>query len=234
MFSIFVTGHNEQYNLIRSVESVFSSLQTALNTFNFDFRVQLNLDNPDNLTFLAAEKLKRKYVDLKVTASNFNDVALVRNAFIETVSNSFIFFLDGDDHWDSDWIFRFCKLKNKRKDTLYHPEYTIFYDSQEIVVLRSKSDLRLRSVRSRLLIENLWSSSFIAHRDVFDLHKFKCGNTASYNKFAYEDWSFFRDSYYYGLRNTVLKNTTHYHLLKVNSNTKNSITSKQLPHPFEI
>jgi hypothetical protein len=158
MYNIFITGHNEQYHLIRSVDSVYSSIQAALKIFDFHFSVQLNLDNPDNLTFLVSKKLKSKYADLKVTESNFNDVALVRNSLIDNVTNSFIFFLDGDDHWNSDWITKFCKLKNKRKDTLYHPEYTIFYNSQEIVVLRSKSDFHYKSVKSRLLIEKLLSS----------------------------------------------------------------------------
>ena len=234
MFNFLITAHNEQTLLTKSVVNVFDSIDSALCKFDFAYEVRLNLDNSDDLTLKTANDLASNYTHLKVTQSEFGDVSKVRNNFASDVSSSFLFFLDGDDFWSPDWVTKFCELKRKRHDTIYHPNYTIFYDSNHIILLRSKSRQSLSTTRSRLLLENLWSSSFIAHSDIFRSHKFRSGKVHDDSKFAYEDWSFFRDCYAYGFRNSVLKNTTHFHLLRMNSNTKETIKRNKFPHPYKI
>lgn len=234
MLNFLITAHNEQSLLAKSVVNVFDSINVALCKFDFDYEVKLNLDKPDNLTLKTANDLASKYKQLRLTQSDFGDISKVRNSFASGVSSSFLFFLDGDDFWCQDWVLKFCKLKRKRNDTIYHPNYTVFYDSERIFLLQSKRYLSLATTRSRLMIENLWSSSFIAHSDIFTKYIFKPGKANDGSKFAYEDWSFFRDCYAYGFRNSVLKDTTHFHLLRKNSNTNETVKRNKFPHPYKI
>lgn len=232
--NFLISAHNEQSRLEKSVINVFDSIGIALCKFDFNYEVTLNLDNPDNFTLKTANNLASKYSQLRVTYSEFGDISKVRNSFASGVANSYLFFLDGDDFWCQDWVTRFCKLKRKRFDTLYHPNYTFFYDSDHIFLFHSKRYHSSTAARSRLMIENLWSSSFIAHSDIFKKLSFKPGKANDGSKFAYEDWSFFRDCYAYGFRNSVLKNTTHFHLLRKNSNTNETVKRNKFPHPYKI
>ena len=234
MLNFLITAHNEQSLLPKSVVNVFDSINIALCKFDFAYEVSLNIDKPDNLTLKTANDLASKYKQLRVTQSDFGDISKVRNSFASSVSSSFLFFLDGDDFWCHDWVLKFCKLKRIRYDTIYHPNYTIFYDSNHISLLRSKRRQSLTTTRSRLMIENLWSSSFIAHSEVFKKHKFRPGKVDDDSKFAYEDWSFFRDCYAYGFKNSILKDTTHFHLLRENSNTVETTKRNKFPHPYKI
>lgn len=232
--SILITAHNESHLLQKSVVSVYQNIDFSTNQHANHIEVYLNLDTSDFKTKKAALSLKSKYPSLNLTYSNHNDVSIVRNLFASNFQDSFLFFLDGDDYWDNDWIYRFLKLKNKSKSTIYHPNFTLFYNDKDLKVLRSKLHFNKTCTISQMMIENIFSSSFICHSSIFGNYIFKTGSTDSQNKYAYEDWSFFRDTMANGIRHKLILNTTHFHYIRNNSNTTKSLLSNQIPHPFDL
>ena len=231
---VLITAHNESYLLTNSVKSVFENINFAKESHTFICEVYLNLDFPDFETRSVALDLKLLYPDLNLSFSEFRDVSIVRNLFASKFNDAFLFFLDGDDYWSIDWIQRFLKIKNKSTSTIFHPRYTIFYDHNQINILKSRL-LRCRSAAlSQMMVENIFSSSFICHSNIFKKFQFKSGSIYTDNIYAYEDWSFFRDTMSHNIKHKLILGTTHFHFVRHSSNTTASLKSKKIPHPFDL
>lgn len=232
--SILITAHNESDLLRKSVMSVFHNVDFVRDRYAHNIEVYLNLDSPDIETKNVALSLNSKYPALNLSYSDYSDVSIVRNLFASQFEDSFLFFLDGDDYWDYDWIYRFLKLKIKSKSAIFHPNFTLFYNDKDFQILRSKLHWSKKLTLSRMMIENIFSSSFICHSGIFKNYTFKTGSTNSQNKYAYEDWSFFRDTMANGVPHKLISNTTHFHYIRSDSNTTKSLVLNQIPHPFDL
>jgi hypothetical protein len=231
---VLMTAHNEGEMLKRTFRSARTSIEYARTQFPFEYEFTINLDNPDAETVDALQDLVKEYSNLIVTYSNFNDVSKVRNQHILSKQDGFLAFIDADDYWCLDWILKFSKLRSKDTTTIYHPEVTFFFDNSDLIIHKSNSNKSIRKLISRLIVENIWTSSFIAHRRLFDDNLFKSGSTSHDTLFAYEDWSFFRDSLKRRVHHKTIKNTYHFHTKRIDSNTNKTDALKKMPHPFDL
>lgn len=235
-FDFLITAHNEGELLGRAYKSMLNSIKRSLKFIKFEYTLSVFLDNPTESTLKTAYQIKKYDKNLHLDYFTCNDVSELRNYFAINSNADFLSFLDGDDFWGESWIPQVCNyLSNERNQyDLVHPEITVFFkDRVNIEILRSVSRLKRKDFY-KLIYRNEWSSSFVCNRSIFHALQFKSGSVSSKSIYAYEDWTFFRDSLSLGIRNVVVPKTVHFHETRKNSNTEWSVNQEKLPHPYTL
>jgi hypothetical protein len=144
-----------------------------------------------------------------------------------------IFFIDADDLWSKNWLKNVLRNGDLELKKIYHPELTFFTSQKQNSVFKNYRMRKMSWLKWKLLFENLWTSSFAVHKDTFKFLNFKSGMVSeNFSLFAFEDWSFFRDAYYLGIKHEVVRQTYHVHYLKPKSNT--TLSRSKFPHPVEF
>ena len=230
--SLVITAHNEGYLVIRALNSMLQNLRIAEIV---EYEVLIGLDNPDNVTqnIVGDEDFDSKFI--QVHNFKINDVGLVRQHLLSLTKFDYVSFLDADDLWGDNWLYEASKFSAKNPNAVLHPDLTIFFD-KEIKYVRNNPDSTSRKFKKELLVfENVWTSSFITPRWVMEKFPMKSGNTSDDSSpYAYEDWSWFRETLVAGIDHRVVKKTAHFHKIKDNSNTSKSILLNKKPWPMDL
>jgi glycosyltransferase involved in cell wall biosynthesis len=230
--SSIITSHDEGKLVISALNSVLENIKKV----DFEYcEILIGLDNPDVKTqqalnsYICDSKIINKYI------FNFNDVGLMRQKMLKLSKYEYVSFLDADDLWGDNWLFEASKFSAKNPNAVLHPDLTIFFD-KEIKYVRKNPDSTSRKFKKELLIfENVWTSSFITPRWVMEKFPMKSGNTSDESSpYAYEDWSWFRETLAEGVDHRVVKKTAHFHKIKDNSNTSRSISLNKKPWPMDL
>jgi len=230
--SSIITSHDEGKLVIAALNSVLENIKKV----DFEhYEILIGLDNPDVKTqkalnnYICDSKIINKYI------FNFNDVGLMRQNLLKLSKYEHVSFLDADDLWGDNWLFEASKFSAKNPNAVLHPDLTIFFD-KEIKYVRKNPDSTSRKFKKELLIfENVWTSSYITPRWVMEKFPMKSGNTSDESSpYAYEDWSWFRETLAEGVDHRVVKKTAHFHKIKDNSNTSRSISLNKKPWPMDL
>ena len=230
--SSIITCHDEGKLVIAALNSVLENIKKV----DFEhYEILIGLDNPNVKTqkalnnYICDSKIINKYI------FNFNDVGLMRQNLLKLSKYEHVSFLDADDLWGDNWLFEASKFSAKNPNAVLHPDLTIFFD-KEIKYVRKNPDSTSRKFKKELLIfENVWTSSYITPRWVMEKFPMKSGNTSDESSpYAYEDWSWFRETLAEGVDHRVVKKTAHFHKIKDNSNTSRSISLNKKPWPMDL
>jgi glycosyltransferase involved in cell wall biosynthesis len=232
-FSIVVTCHKEDNYLVDCLESVTRNID-FLQKFQTDlkYEVILVLDNANLQTSIIAENWAHKTLNSKTINANFKDVGFSRNLGIKHSKYENIFLLDGDDSWGTSWIFESLPLiTSSLHQTIFHPELVIYKNDKIEFIRRHMSSSDEKFDPWVLTFENIWTSSILGSKSIFETTKFRGGSTLSDELYAYEDWSFHREVYGKGVMHSIVPKTVHIVNIREKSNTINSLSSNQFPRP---
>ncbi len=231
--SIIVTTHKEGKLVENCIRTIMLNLEEASKWGQFDFEILVAADDSDEETEAALKLVCQTYSNIKVLKFKFNDVGVVRKKMVAECRFANIFFIDGDDLWSKNWLKLVLSDGDLELRRIYHPELTFFTSQKQNSVLKSCPTRKKSWLKWTLLFENLWTSSFAIHKETFKFLNFKSGMVSkNLSLFAFEDWSFFRDAYYEGIKHEVVSNTFHIHYLKSESNT--TLSRSKFPHPVEF
>jgi glycosyltransferase involved in cell wall biosynthesis len=230
--SLIITAHNEGKLVVNALNSILQNLRRV---DIHEYEILIGLDDPDQVT---KSILNQNDFDSNfITIHNFNlkDVGLVRQNLLNLSKFEYISFLDADDIWGDDWLYEAKKFYEKYPNAVLHPELTLFFD-EKIKYVRKNPDSTSRKFKKELLLfENVWTSSFITPRWVMEKFPMKSGSTSDESSpYAYEDWSWFRETLAAGIEHRVVKKTAHFHKIKDSSNTSKSILLNKKPWPIVL
>jgi glycosyltransferase involved in cell wall biosynthesis len=230
--SAIITAHNEGELVRYAINSVLENIKKA----DFDsYEVLIGLDNPDKNTQIALDRFVYDPSIVKVIHFNLKDIGLLRQELLNLSKFEYVSFLDADDIWGDNWLCRAIRANYKKKPAVWHPELTIFFDDKFSYVRKNPDSTSFRFQKSILLFENVWTSSFITPRWVMEKFPMKSGNTFDESSpYAYEDWSWFRETLAEGIDHRIVKKTAHFHKIKDNSNTSRSILLNKKPWPMDL
>ena len=229
--SCIITGHNEGGMLRDSIYSVLENIEEAR---LLKGELIICLDRPTVETKQVADEASRFNKKISVKEFDCGDVGLVRQQALKYCNFEYVSFLDGDDIWGSNWLLRSNNLIKDRTDIILHPDLTVFFDD-EIRYVRKNPDSTKRAFdKAILLFENLWTSSFITPKQIMLDIPMKSGNTFDDSSpYAYEDWSWFRETLIAGYEHRIIKKTVHFQRIKDVSNTTRSLELKKEPWPID-
>jgi glycosyltransferase involved in cell wall biosynthesis len=229
--SSIITAHNEGDSLVNSLTSVIRNA----NKSNFTVHeILVGLDNASAATKDAVEKWNFDESRVKIFHFSLSDVGHVRNELLRLSKCEYVSFLDGDDIWGDNWLEEAFKQVKSYPDAVFHPELTIFFDSEIRYVRKNPDSTDNGFEKGVLLFENLWTSSFITPRWIMEQVPMKGGGTLDKSSpFAYEDWSWFRETLSTGIEHRVVNRTAHFHRLKDDSNTTRTLNLSKRPWPIE-
>jgi glycosyltransferase involved in cell wall biosynthesis len=230
--SLIITAHNEGKLVLNALNSVIENIGKSEIS---EYEVFIGLDNPDmeTQTVLAQNDFDSDFI--QVHNFKIGDVGIVRQNLLNLTKYEHVSFIDADDLWGDNWLFEASKFSAKNPNVVLHPDLTIFFD-KEVKYVRKNPDSTSRKFKKELLIfENVWTSSFITPRWVMEKFPMKSGNTFDDScPYAYEDWSWFRETLAAGIEHRVVNKTAHFHRVKDNSNTSRSVSLNKKPWPMDL
>ena len=235
-FSIIITAHNEKEYLNDSLNHVTANIDFFRGMNNdFKYEIIIVLDSPDSLTKSIAVKWVTSHTFARIIEVKYLDVGKSRNFGINISSFDLIYILDGDDCWGKSWISRSINFINKQSDLcLLHPEL-VLYKGVKLQSIRKHTSSRSDDFDPWILsFENVWTSSTLCRREVFNKISYPSGATLNDNPYAYEDWSFNRESLNSGIHHLVVAKTCHLVNQRASSNTKISKDLGQSPWPTDL
>ncbi len=183
--SVLVNLHAEgliAYPTLRSVnEAVLKATEKGIGT-----EVILLLDNPDAET----ESLVGSYAErfnFQCHTISYKDLGLSRNHGIEIANGKYLTFIDGDDLWGEDWIWRCFELSESREDDIViHPEVNVIFGKENHLFFHTDMESTEFDL-DFLRINNYWTALSFSKKSVYQAtpyakNKIKEG-------FGFEDWN---------------------------------------------
>jgi glycosyltransferase involved in cell wall biosynthesis len=230
--SVVITAHNEGSLLLECFNSVEANLQLSC---LISSEIIISLDLPDVKTNQIANELVLKNDNYSLIKNDFGDVGLSRQSALNFCKNEYVAFVDSDDIWGAQWLSKSISQIKKSPNSIFHPELTIYFDN-EIKKVRRHQDSTSRTFNKEILyFENLWTSSFITPKKIMLDIPMKGGNVTDRSlPYAYEDWSWFRETLIEGYSHRVVKKTVHFQRIKAVSNTSKSLDLEKKPWPISI
>jgi glycosyltransferase involved in cell wall biosynthesis len=230
--SLIITAHNEGKLVLSALNSILQNLRNAEIP---DYEILIGLDNPNQETKNMSSQNDFDHNFIHIHNFNLKDIGIVRQNLLNSSKFEYISFLDADDIWSDNWLYESKHFYDKYPNAVLHPDLTLFFD-KKIEYVRKNPDSTSRKFKKELLVfENVWTSSFITPRWVMEKFPMKSGNTSDDSSpYAYEDWSWFRETLAAGIEHRVVKKTAHFHKIKDTSNTSKSILLNKKPWPIDL
>ncbi|MBX9933756.1 MAG: glycosyltransferase family 2 protein [Methylobacterium sp.] len=201
--SFIVNLHAEGRICLPTLDTALTAVKYA-NKHGVVSELILVLDNPDNGTLRLVKNLDFK---CRIEITDVRDLGLARNFGVEAAGGKYIAFLDGDDLCCDDWLLKaYEEAVNHDTDCIVHPKFNLFFGRDYDQYFWVHPDCRYDGVKlSRLLVENLWTSSVFAERKIFE--KIPYWRNDLKNGIGYEDWVFNIETAVSNVRHIVAPDT---------------------------
>lgn len=201
--SFIVNLHREGRLCLPSIETALSAVQFA-NQIGLTAELVLILDNPDAITISAA---KRFEIDARIVFIDVRDLGAARNYGVGCALGRYIAFMDGDDLCCCNWLAAaHHEAKQFSKPCIIHPKFNLFFGRNYSRYFWMHPDVRKDGIKlSRLLVENLWTSSVFSKKDTFI--RFPYVRNDLKNGVGYEDWTFNVETAIAGVSHIVAQDT---------------------------
>ena len=184
--TVAVTAHSETVVAGPTMRSAGAAIGAAEAT---GLRVEklIGLDSPTNgcrAFFSQAAFHTWKRVDIEV-----RDLGLARNQLAKIATGRLIAFLDADDLFSENWLYRgaqrLVEAERNRQRIIAHPEINFFFDGAEFILVKPAQDDPLFTPYY-FYFGNYWDSLCMAPRSaVLDTPYLPRDRVSG---FAYEDW----------------------------------------------
>lgn len=213
--SVIVTFHDEDFLVGATIASLRDCVLMA-QTKGLEVELLFALDTPTDLTRRLVES-QGNSLDCDVLEFDFGDQGLVRNSCVQKAEGKYIAFLDGDDLFGYDWLWRGCEVLAQEDGKVVHPELNIYFEGRRsIFVHRSSTDPFFDLDYFR--VGNYWDAMCMSERSV--LLDFPYRERDIELGFAYEDWDWNMRTLASGIHHLVATDTVHFKRSRKQSQSK--------------
>lgn len=199
--------HTEGTGALPSIVSAWRAVQLAQSR-GLTCELLLLLDQPDKPTVHIAERFCERR-DVRLAIVSESDLGSARNRACESSTAEWIAFLDGDDLWGEEWLWR-AHLAAQDVDAepvAWHPELNIIFGDHRSIVHHVDSDDPTFSW-SRFRLHNQWTAlAFVRRNDLLGLPYPRNDLAAG---FGFEDWSWNEEVLRRGGKHCVVPQTCHF------------------------
>src|SRR3989338_9753495 len=129
--SVIVTAHHEGRLAHRTMRSLLRAAEHAKEK-GLPTEIIVVMDRPDKNTidYFSAYNLS----EIRVVSVDFGDLGLSRNYGGKISSGKYIYFLDADNLFGKDWLWKaFQYLEASDKNIIVHPEYHIVFETRNLI-----------------------------------------------------------------------------------------------------
>ena len=164
--------------------------------------------------------------NIKIIHTDFGDQGKVRNYAASRANGKYIAFLDGDDLWGNNWLYRaYQELENSEGRAVVHPEVNWFFQGTSSLFFNISS------------IEDDFDSEFLRHANYWDalcmcstalFDEIRYSDREIEKGFAYEDWYWNCETIDSGVTHIVAENTVHFKRRRDDSQTIEASKKKVL------
>lgn len=205
--SIIMNLHREGGIATSSFESVIKNIYVAkIHNIRCEFIVVV--DRGDDKTL----RICKQYSDIARTIQcDFGDLSQSRNFGIGAAEGIYSAFIDGDDLWGHDWIYRAYELSKKISDQkmIIHPQNNLFFGRGITPYFWVHPDMRYDAVSyDDILSSNRWTALSFAKTEIY--RKFPYHENLLHSGFGYEDWLWHIETAHQGYLHITAGKTIHF------------------------
>lgn len=223
--AVNITTHTEGYYLHKTLKSVAAAVSRAEEN-NITCYVNINLDNPDEITKMIANEFK---LVGKVTryVNQFGDLASSRNFLIEKSKSDYVLFWDGDDLFTENFIVEAVEAAEEYgRPCVVSAENIIKFGKQiDTSIFRPGSTTQHSSIKTALFETNLYISQNLVSREILDHCKYQPNRKG----YGFEDWHWNTQVVALGYEFLVAANTSFFYRQKPDDQ---SLLKKSLNESF--
>lgn len=198
-----VNLHREGRLSIPSLESAQAAVAFA-NDVGVSAELLIVSDNPDSTTLSVAERFAGC---ARLELASVKDLGAARNFSVCNASGRYVAFMDGDDLCCRNWLVAaHAEAESYSGDCVVHPKFNLFFGRNYPRYFWIHPDMRKDKLNlSRLVVENLWTSSVFAKKTVFTRYPYIRNNIK--DGLGYEDWVFNVETAFSGVQHIVAPDT---------------------------
>lgn len=188
-----------------TMRSLFRSVRYA-NERGVETEIIIVMDKPDNKTMEYFYRYKNSKIILKMV--DFGDLGFTRNYGVGLSSGKYVTFLDDDNLYCRNWIYKAFKyLEGNKNDIIVHPEYHIAFEGENFIWHQiSSNDKKLNA--KDFLEYNYWDAVCATKKEILLKYPYKA--TTSTQGFGYEDWHFNCETLAAGIEHHIVPGTVHF------------------------
>ena len=184
--TVNITAHKEGYYLHKTVKSALQACAYAERLGKVRAIIQINLDNPDELTESIAVLAAAKHKTIKLYRNAFGDLSASRNFLISKTTSPYSLFWDGDDLFTENFIYvAFCTAEEYAKPCIVSAQHIIkFSDKIDPRIHVIESTVAKPEIKSALFETNLFISQNLVSTEIYKKCKYESNNA----NYGFEDW----------------------------------------------
>jgi len=192
-------AHPTMRSLFRAIE--YASLR------GITTEIVIVMDRPDEKTRKYFSRYKNSGFPL-VTV-DFGDLGLSRNYGVHLSSGKYIAFLDDDNLYCQNWIYKAVSyLEESNNDVIVHPEYHIAFGAENLIWRQISSNDNNEFNAANLIEYNSWDAVCATRKEL--LLKYPYQTTTAGEGFGFEDWHFNCETLAAGIEHHVIPGTVHF------------------------
>ena len=204
--SCIVNAHNEAHTIYPTLKSVMRAKQYAANC-GLQVDIHVILDSSDDVTTNVVSNAMKDAGT--VHSVSFGDLALSRNYATDTCKSEFLAFMDGDDLCCKSWFIEsYTMLKELGGNLVLHPEYNIYFGSDNNHVFHHVDMEALDFEPAIFFKSNYWTALSFAARELYK--KYPYHKNQIDDGFGFEDWTWNFETIANGIIHKTVPGTAHF------------------------
>lgn len=192
-------AHPTMRSLFRAIE--YASLRGITS------EIVIVMDKPDEKTRKYFSRYENS--ELLLETVDFGDLGLTRNFGVKLSSGKYITFLDDDNLYCQNWIYKAVRyLEESNNDVIVHPEYHIAFGAENLIWRQISSNDSNEFNAANLIEYNSWDAVCATKKEI--LLKYPYQTTTAGEGFGFEDWHFNCETLAAGIEHHVIPGTVHF------------------------
>jgi glycosyltransferase involved in cell wall biosynthesis len=173
-------------------------------------------------------------VGARVLEVDVDDLGLARNAAVAACTTRYMAFLDGDDLWAPRWLVgAHAAAMREPRDVIWHPEASLYFGPAGAPFWRMHPDMDDEAGDwTTLALENLWTSSTFASRDIFLRVPYRATNLHA--GLGYEDWCWNAETIANGILHRPVPGTVHLLRMRLRTLSHRTLAAAALMTPSTL
>lgn len=229
--TVIVNAHKEGLIASATLKSAQLSVAAAL-TQGVQAELLIVLDRPDqNTRDLVASWLKSD-ARMRSLDVDVGDLGLARNAGVQISRGKWIAFLDADDLFGKDWLWKAHQAATlEAREVVWHPETNLYFGARPHVFTHVDMD-DPEIDPAAICNSNLWTALCFASRDLLLRVPYRA--TQLEKQIGFEDWGWNLETMANGVIHKIVPGTAHAIRTKSTSLVSRTTQAGCLPYPTRM